>query len=46
MAIMQELIKAGLVDGNVHRADGRTLSEAVEALSITKANPDPKAVDL
>lgn len=43
---MDELLKAGLVEGSVKRADGRTLAEAVEAMSITKPNPDEMAVAL
>nr|WP_321523500.1 dihydroxy-acid dehydratase [uncultured Macellibacteroides sp.] len=46
LGIMDELLKAGLVDGSVKRADGRTLDEAVEAMSITKPNPDEMAVAL
>jgi len=46
LGIMDELLKAGLVDGSVKRADGRTLAEAVEAMSITKSNPDEMAVAL
>jgi dihydroxy-acid dehydratase len=46
LGIMDELLKAGLVDGSVKRADGRTLAEAVEVMSITKSNPDEMAVAL
>lgn len=46
LGIMDELLNAGLVDGSVKRADGRTLDEAVEAMSITKPNPDEMAVAL
>ena len=46
LGIMDELLKAGLVEGSVKRADGRTLDEAVEAMSITKSNPDEMAVAL
>ena len=46
LEIMDELLKAGLVEGSVKRADGRTLAEAVEAMSITKPNPDEMAVAL
>lgn len=46
LGIMDELLKAGLVEGSVKRADGRTLAEAVEAMSITKPNPDEMAVAL
>ncbi len=46
LGIMDELLKAGLVEGSVKRADGRTLAEAVEAMSITKSNPDEMAVAL
>jgi len=46
LGIMDELLKAGLVNGSVKRADGRTLAEAVEVMSITKPNPDEMAVAL
>lgn len=46
LGIMDELLKAGLVEGSVKRADGRTLAEAVEAMSITKSNPNEMAVAL
>jgi len=46
LGIMDELLKAGLVNGSVKRADGRTLAEAVEVMSITKSNPDEMAVAL
>lgn len=46
LGIMDELLKAGLVEGSVKRADGRTLAEAVEAMSITKPKPDEMAVAL
>lgn len=46
LGIMDELLKAGLVSGSVKRADGRTLAEAVEEMSITKSNPDEMAVAL
>ena len=41
IAIMAELVKAGLVDGNVKRVDGFTLSEAIEQYSILS----PKATE-
>jgi dihydroxy-acid dehydratase len=38
MGIMNELLKAGLVDGSVKRVDGMTLAEAVDKFAITSAN--------
>ena len=38
MAIMNELLKAGLVDGSVKRVDGMSLAEAVDAYAITSPN--------
>lgn len=35
LSILQELLKAGLVDGSVKRADGLTLAEAVDQFGIT-----------
>ena len=38
MGIMNELLKSGLVDGNVKRVDGMTLAEAVDKFAITSPN--------
>lgn len=35
MSIMNELLKAGLIDGSVKRVDGMTLAEAVDQFAIT-----------
>lgn len=43
MGIMNELAKAGLVDTSVHRADGRTLAEALKEYDITNGNPGEEA---
>ena len=44
MAIMDELLKAGLVDGDVKRADGLTLKEATACYSITSPEVTEKAI--
>jgi dihydroxy-acid dehydratase len=44
MGIMNELLKAGLVDGSVKRVDGMTLAEAVEKFAITSANVTEEAI--
>ncbi len=44
LAIMNELLKAGLVDGAVKRADGRTLAEAVDQFAITSPNVTAEAI--
>ncbi len=44
LAIMNELLKAGLVDGSVKRADGRTLAEAVDQFAITSPNVTAEAI--
>lgn len=43
MGIMNELAKAGLVNMSVHRADGRTLEEALKEYDITDGNPNENA---
>ena len=37
MGLLGELEKGGLINGNVHRADGLTLSEAIQKYSITSS---------
>ena len=44
MGIMNELLKSGLVDGNVKRVDGMTLAEAVDKFAITSPNMTDEAV--
>ena len=44
MGIMNELLKNGLVDGNVKRVDGKTLAEAVDKFAITSPNVTDEAV--
>ena len=44
MAIMNELLKAGLVDGSVKRVDGMSLAEAVDAYAITSSNVTEEAL--
>ena len=44
MGIMNELLKSGLVDGNVKRVDGMTLAEAVDKFAITSPNVTDEAV--
>ena len=44
MGIMNELLKAGLVDGSVKRVDGMTLAEAVDKFAITSANVTEEAI--
>ena len=44
MAIMNELLKAGLVDGSVKRVDGMSLAEAVNAYAITSPNVTEEAL--
>lgn len=46
LAILGELLKAGLVDGSVRRADGLSLAEAVARYSITSAEATDEAVRL
>ncbi|MDO4755080.1 MAG: dihydroxy-acid dehydratase [Parabacteroides sp.] len=44
IGIMNELLKAGLVDGDVKRVDGLTLSEAVDQFAITSAHVTEEAI--
>lgn len=44
LAIMHELLKAGLVDGNTRRADGLSLAEAVARYSVTSPEVTDEAV--
>ena len=44
MAIMNELLKAGLVDSSVKRVDGMSLAEAVDAYAITSSNVTEEAL--
>lgn len=44
MAIMNELLKAGLVDSSVKRVDGMSLAEAVDAYAITSPNVTEEAL--
>ncbi len=44
MSIMNELLKAGLVDGSVKRVDGMSLAEAVDAYAITSPNVTEEAL--
>ena len=44
LGIMNELAKAGLVDGNAGRADGHTLGEQMARYDITRADADPEAL--
>lgn len=44
LSIMNELLKAGLVDGSVRRVDGMTLAEAVNAYAITSPNVTDEAL--
>ena len=44
LGIMNELAKAGLVDGNAGRVDGHTLGEQMARYDITCADADPEAL--
>lgn len=44
LAIMDELLKAGLVDGSTRRVDGLSLSEAVSRYSITSPQVTEEAI--
>ena len=44
LSIMNELLKAGLVDGNVKRVDGMTLSEAADLYAITSPHVTEEAL--
>lgn len=46
LGILKELSKGGLLKTDVFRVDGLTLQEAVDRYDITKANPDPEAVNI
>lgn len=43
LGILNELHKAGLINGNLQRVDGLTLSEAMQLYDITGQTIDPKA---
>ena len=44
LSIMNELLKAGLVDGTTKRVDGKTLAEAVDEYAITSPNVSQEAL--
>ncbi len=44
LSIMNELLKAGLVDGTTKRVDGKTLAEAVDEYAITSSNVSQEAL--
>ncbi len=44
LGIMNELAKAGLVDGSATRVDGHTLGEQMVRYDITRADADPEAL--
>ena len=44
MGIMNELLKGGLVNGDVKRVDGRTLAEAIDQFAITSPNVTEEAI--
>ena len=46
IGIMNELVKAGLVDGSVKRADGLTLKEAIDQYCITSVNVTEEAINI
>lgn len=46
LSIMNELLKAGLVDGSTHRVDGMTLGEAVDKFAITSPNVTEEAIQV
>lgn len=46
LSIMNELLKAGLVDGGTHRVDGMTLGEAVDKFAITSPNVTEEAIQV
>jgi len=45
LSIMGELAKANLLNTNVYRADGMTLTEAIEKYSLSHNNLTPEAVE-
>lgn len=44
LSILHELLKAGLIDGTVKRADGLTLAEAVDQFGITSSHVTEEAL--
>jgi dihydroxy-acid dehydratase len=46
LSILNELLQAGLVDGNVRRADGLTLSEAAARYALTNGQAGEEALRL
>lgn len=44
LSIMHELLKAGLIDGSVKRADGLTLAEAIDRFGITSPHVTEEAL--
>lgn len=44
MSIMNELLKAGLVDGNVKRVDGMTLADTIHSFAITSPAVTKEAI--
>jgi len=44
LSIMHELLKAGLIDGSVKRADGLTLEEAIDQFGITSPHVTEEAL--
>lgn len=45
LSIMNELVKAGLVDASVCRVDGMSLAEAIDGYAITSPNVIQQAID-
>ena len=45
LSIMDELLKAGLVDGSTRRVDGRTLTEAARLFAVTSPDRTEEATD-
>ena len=45
LTIMDELYKAGLIDGNVNRVDHMTVKEAIDCYSSSSPNLTPEAID-
>ena len=46
MGIMNELVKAGLVDDSVKRVDGLTLGQAIDQYCITSVNVTDEAINI
>jgi dihydroxy-acid dehydratase len=44
LGIMNELVKAGLADGSLRRADGLTLAEAIALYDVTVPTPSAEAI--